>query len=98
MAEKQIARLEKLNASREALIAQTEQTLAQRKAALEKSHAALQNALKKREKLTQRINTPSAKAARRVAASQSRQLKELTEALKSKGKTLDELLNELRSK
>ena len=98
MAEKQIDRLQKLNASREALIAQTEQTLQQRKDALSKSQAALESALNKRAKLTQRLNTPSAKADRRAAASQSRQLKELTEALKSKGKTLEELLAELKSK
>ncbi len=96
MAEQKIARLEKLNADREALLEKTEQKLADRKAALEKSKAELENAISLKERLVTAKDKPARSAASRAEkAAEKAAFDELKAKLEAHGKTLDDLLKEI---
>lgn len=94
MAEKQIARLEKLNASRRDLIARSEEKLNQRKAALARTEAELQKELDKKERLIQLETDPQGKARRREERAQ---INELAAAIKASGKSIGEILEALKA-
>lgn len=111
MVDQQIERLNKLNASRAALIEKTEKTLNERKDALDKSTAALEKALAKKERLLEMRNkpakTPSAKltpeerqarmaAGRAAKKAEMEKYAELIAALEENGKSVADLLNELK--
>jgi len=96
MVDAKIAQLEKLNADRKALIAKTEKTLNERKEALAKSEAQLEKALNKKNKLVAIQNRPESKAQERaVKAEEKKRLNEVYQALKAKGKSVEDLLKAL---
>ncbi|MDD3409531.1 MAG: hypothetical protein PHY12_01845 [Eubacteriales bacterium] len=97
MAEKQIERLNKLNASREALVAKTQKTLDERKEALEKSRAMLAKQIAKKERLTENVMSSEEKAVRKAEKkAEAEKLAMLNALLKEKGKSIDELLAEIQ--
>ena len=106
-----IERLTKLNADRSALIEKTEALLAERRAALVKSEDALARELAKKEKLVAMMNRPAKTAApkmtpekRRAALAKAREVKKaerekydtLLSALAESGRSMDDLLAELK--
>lgn len=101
-----IERLTKLNADRSALIEKTEALLAKRKSALAKSEKALAQQLAKKEKLVAMMNRPAEERAekRRAALAKAREVKKaerekydaFMSALAESGKSMDELLAELK--
>ena len=111
IAEAQIERLTKLNAARAALIEKTEKTLAERKEALNKSAAALEKVLAKKEhilaikekapktpkvKLTPEERKERMAAGRAAKKAEREQLEALAAALKASGKSVDELIAEIK--
>lgn len=102
LADAQIARLSKLNAERTALIEKTERTLAERKDALAKSTTALEKAQTKRDRLIASKEKPVKKTAEERAAEKAAKKAEqdkaleLLAALKDSGKSVEELLAELK--
>ncbi|MBQ3079368.1 MAG: hypothetical protein IJC48_05120 [Clostridia bacterium] len=93
MVNQKIEQLEKLNAGRRALIEKTETTLNERKEALRKSEAQLEKALNKKQKLIAIQKRPTSKAANRAMKSEEKKrLNELYQALKAKGKSVEDLL------
>lgn len=96
MVEQKIARLENLNADREALLEKTEQKIADRRAALEKSRTELENAISLRDRLIDAKDKPARNVATRAAkAAELLKLDELKAKLGAQGKTLDDLLKEI---
>jgi hypothetical protein len=96
MAEEKIARLQNLNANREALIEMSEQKLAERKEALEKSKVALESAIALRDKLVAAKDLPPQSYGVRAAnAAEKAAIAELKAKLEAQGKTLDDLINSL---
>ena len=96
LAEAKIAKLEKLNAQRETLVNTTAALLASREEALAKSRAELEKVIRRRERLVSSKDAPAkAPRARRqsVADPQYEALKEL---LKTSGKSMEDLLAELK--
>lgn len=91
MADKQIARLTKLNDSRKALVAKTEATLASRQSALAKSTEALEKTLAKKARLT---STPE--KVKQERKTKKAQLDELASLLKASGKSIDEIIAALK--
>lgn len=111
LADKQIARLTALNASRAALVEKTAKLLNERQDALAKSMAALEKAESKRLKLVATANkppkspkqklTPEERKARMAAGREAKRLERekveaLMAALKDSGKSVDELLAEFK--
>ncbi len=112
IADKQIERLTKLNAARAALIEKTEKTLAERKEALSKSTTALEKVLAKKEhilaikekvpktpkvKLTPEERKERMAAGRAAKKAEREQLEALAAAVKASGKSVDELIAEIKS-
>ena len=97
MVEKQIERLETLNASRRELIAKTEEKLNQRKEALRKSEAMLEAARAKRERIIEYKERSAMSKAEKAAlrAEEKAKVSALMDALKKKGITLDDIIQEL---
>lgn len=111
MADQQIARLTKLNAARTALVEKTQKILAERQETLAKSTAALEKAVAKKERLITAQNkltqAPKAKltmeerkarmaAGRAAKKAENEKYAALAAALKNSGKSVDELLAELK--
>lgn len=100
MVEKQIERLETLNASRRELIAKTEEKLNQRKEALHKSEDMLENARAKRERIVhfkeRRAMSKEERAAQR--AEEKAKINKLLEALRATGIGVDEMIEKLSAK
>lgn len=107
LADKQIARLTALNASRTALVEKTSALLTERQEALAKSTAALTSVENKKAKLVAAASkpakeklTPEERKARMAAGREAKRLERekveaLMAALKDSGKSVDELLAEL---
>lgn len=97
MADKTIRRLTDLNARREKLIEKTEAKLAQRKADLAKSTAALDKALAKKARLEnvqpKAVKKPGTRASK---SAEKAKLEQLQSLLATSGKTLDDLITELK--
>ncbi len=111
MNDKQIERLTKLNASRAALVEKTSALLAGRQDALAKSTTALEKAVAKKERLVAAQSkppkapkeklTPEERKARMAAGRAAKKAENekyaaLVAALKDSGKSVDELLAELK--
>ena len=97
LVDKQIQRLETLNANRRELIAKTEEKLNQRKDALCKSEAMLENARAKRERIVAFKERSSMTKAEKAAmrAEERAKMTALMDALKKKGISLDDIIQEL---
>ena len=97
MADEKIEKLEKLNAERRELIEKTEAKLNERKAALAKSEEMLRKIYSRREKLMAAKERPEAgtEAARKMKAAEKAQLDQLKALLRSKGMTMDDIINSL---
>ena len=97
MADEKIEKLEKLNAERRELIEKTEAKLNERKAALAKSEEMLRKVYSRRDKLISAKERPAAgsEAARAMKAAEKAQLDQLKALLKSKGMTMDDIINSL---
>lgn len=91
MADKQIARLTKLNDARKALVAKTEKTLAERQSALAKSTEALNRELAKKERLSA---TPEMQREAKLAKKAEKdKLSELAAVLEARGMNASDLLS-----
>lgn len=97
LADKQIQRLEALNENRRELIAKTEEKLNQRKTALSKSEAMLENVRAKRERIIAFKERAAMSKAEKAAyrAEERAKMAALMDALKKKGISLDDIIQEL---
>lgn len=95
-AEQNIARLTALKASREALVEQTAAKLRDRQEALAKSEAALNAVIAKRDRLIVAKDKLAKEPKAALKAAEKQKLNELLLALKASGKSIDELLAELK--
>ena len=91
MAEEEILHWEKLNAERRDLIEKTEKKLEERKDALAKGEYALEKAHVKRDRIYSNLDKPTA-----PIKTVNKQYQELLAALQANGKSIDDLIADLR--
>lgn len=96
LADEKIARLEKLNAERALLVEKTAALLADRQSALTKSQEQLEKIRQRRERLIASKEQPVKQPRPRKAAADS-QYQELLSALEASGKSMADLLAELKA-